>query len=262
MKAVRADKKLGQHWLNDSESLGFIVNYANLRAEDKVLEIGPGTGELTARLIKTVNHITALELDERLIEGLEVRFVKDKDRLDIIKGDIRTFDLTKLHKDYKLVANIPYYLSAYILRILFETNNRPSVAVLLVQKEVAERVGAKSGQASLLSVMTQIYYEVRMGEIIYPDKFTPPPKVDSQILILTRRPQPLLNIDKKRFLRILKAGFSERRKKLRSSLSGGLRLDKYVVEELCKKAGVDPNLRAQNLGLNDWYSLYLELEND
>jgi 16S rRNA (adenine1518-N6/adenine1519-N6)-dimethyltransferase len=180
--------------------------------------------------------------------------------LTVKQQDILSFDYTSLPADYKVVANIPYYLTSNLIRVLSETSNQPSVAVLLIQKEVAERVAAQPGAMSLLSVTAQFYWQTGVGPIIPAELFTPPPKVDSQILILERRPEPLFpDVDTTRFFRLVKAGFSERRKMLRSSLSGGMHISKPDAESLLKKAGIDPNLRAQALSLKDWHKLYLTL---
>ena len=157
------------------------------------------------------------------------------------------------------MANIPYYLTSHLLRILAETNNPPKQAAILVQKEVAERVCAKPGQMSLLSVSAQMYFKTSLGQVVRAELFIPPPKVDSQILILNRLETPLFgNLDPTLVFRIIKAGFSERRKKLRSSLSGGLNINKQQADDLLAKAKIRPDLRAQNLSLQDWLTLFRE----
>jgi 16S rRNA (adenine1518-N6/adenine1519-N6)-dimethyltransferase len=141
--------------------------------------------------------------------------------------------------------------------MLCETLHKPNVAVLLVQKEVAERVTARPGDMAALSVLAQFYYEALLGQVVPAKLFSPPPKVDSQILILHKRQEPLfVDVDYKQFFRIVKAGFGERRKKLRSSLSGGLGVSKPRAEAMLQKAGIDPNRRAQELSLDEWHKLY------
>jgi 16S rRNA (adenine1518-N6/adenine1519-N6)-dimethyltransferase len=155
------------------------------------------------------------------------------------------------------VANIPYYLTSNLIRIISETPNPPELAVLLVQKEVAERLAAQPGDMSLLSVSAQFYWQVELDRKVAAELFTPPPKVDSRVVILKQRPQPLFNnVDTKQFFRLVKAGFSQRRKTLLNSLSSGLRLPKESVQVKCQKAAIDPGRRPQTLGLKEWHRLY------
>jgi len=250
-----AKKSLGQHWLTDELSLEAMCDTAEVGPDDIVLEIGPGLGTLTALLVQRAKQVIAVEFDAKL--ATELRGRVRAENLDIVQQDILSFDFTSLPPDYKVVANIPYYLTSNLIRVLSETPNRPSVAVLLVQKEVAERVVAEPGDMSVLSVTAQYYWDVGLGYEVPAELFTPPPKVDSQILIL-QRPEALRfpDVDEKEFFRLVKAGYSERRKKLRSSLSGGLHMPKPDVESLLERARIDPNLRAQALSLDDWYRLY------
>ncbi|MEI6237662.1 MAG: 16S rRNA (adenine(1518)-N(6)/adenine(1519)-N(6))-dimethyltransferase RsmA [Candidatus Saccharibacteria bacterium] len=250
------NKQLGQHWLNDKNSLLAIVDSANVKTGDVVLEIGPGLGSLTQLLIDSGAVVWAIELDETLSSMLANRISDPNKKLKVIQQDILKFDFSQLPTNYKIVANIPYYLTSHLLRILSETINPPKKAVLLVQKEVAKRVCAIPGDMSLLSVSVQMYFEVNLGNIVPSNLFIPPPKVDSQILILSRLKDPLFgNQDPKDVFRIVRAGFSERRKKIRSSLSGGLHITKDQADELLSEAKIDVNFRAQNLNLSDWLVL-------
>jgi 16S rRNA (adenine1518-N6/adenine1519-N6)-dimethyltransferase len=173
------------------------------------------------------------------------------------EGDIRTYDFSSMPEPYKIVANIPYYLTANLLRILADTPHKPTVAALLVQKEVAERIAAKPGEMGLTSVIAQYYFEVRLGREVPAHLFTPPPKIDSQILILRTRPVPLFGeIDERLLFRIVRAGFAARRKTLLNSLGGGLRLEKVQIQELLKSASIEPSRRAQTLSLDEWFALY------
>jgi len=248
-------KALGQHWLTDEASLEAMCETAEAGAEDTVLEIGPGLGTLTELLVNQVKQVVAVEFDRQLASELPGRV--QAANLEVITQDILSFDFTGLPPDYKVVANIPYYLTSNLIRVLSETPNRPTVAVLLVQKEVAQRVAAAPGDMSVLSVTAQYYWDVGTGYDVPAELFTPPPKVDSQILILQRRDTELFpGTDTKTFFRLVKAGFSERRKKLRSSLSGGLHISKVEAEVLLTGAGIDSDLRAQALSLKDWHALY------
>lgn len=249
-------KSLGQHWLNDIPTLNQIVEYADLSKDDFVLEIGPGQGDLTALLLQKAKFVTSIEVDENLIPVLDQKF-SSLSNFNLVKKDILKFNFNKLPKNYKIVANIPYYLTSNLLRVLSESKNPPIMAVLLVQKEVAQRIAAKPGEMSLLSVATQMYFEVNTGVVVKAELFIPTPKVDSQIILLKRRQRPLFeNRDSQQLFRIIKAGFSERRKKLRSSLSGGLNISKERADQLLSKAGINGGLRAQNLSLEDWLKLY------
>lgn len=222
---------------------------------DFVLEIGPGLGTLTEVLLARGANVTAVEFDHDLAVDLPRR-VQHKN-LQVVGQDILSFDFTQLPPHYKVAANIPYYLTSNLLRVMCESSNPFSKAALLIQKEVAERVCAGPGDMSLLSVSVQFYCEASLGMFVPAELFTPPPKVDSQILLLSYRGQPLFaDVDTRQFFRLVKAGFSQRRKKLRSSLSAGLVISKQDAETLLVQAGLDPNLRAQNLSLDDWHSLY------
>lgn len=251
-------KELGQHWLHDEACLRAIVAAADLDADDTVLEIGPGLGTLTRHLVDTGANILALEYDDTLIEGLNTALAGSKN-LKVQQGDIRTFNFVDLPAGYKIVANIPYYLTSHLIRSISDTPNPPSQAVLLVQKEVAERMCSGPGSMSILAVTAQFYFETELGVEVPAGLFTPPPKVDSQVVILKHREQKLFDVDDKDFFRVVKAGFSEKRKTLRNSLAGGLRLEKAEVEKLLSSAGIRPSARAQELSLHDWYKLYVGL---
>jgi 16S rRNA (adenine1518-N6/adenine1519-N6)-dimethyltransferase len=255
MSTPTPKKSLGQHWLHDDASLDAMLEAAQVQADDTVLEIGPGLGTLTERLVQKARHVVAVEFDERLAQELPGRVKADN--LEVVRQDILRFDLTQLPTGYKVVANIPYYLTSNLVRVLSESSNQPQCAVLLVQKEVAERLAAAPGAMSLLSVTAQFYWQVSLARVVEAELFTPPPKVDSQIVILSRRAEPLFaGIEPKLLFRIVKAGFGERRKTLRNSLSGGLHLSKEQIENLLRSAGIDPGLRAQSLTLEQWYRLY------
>lgn len=253
-----ANKGLGQHWLTDSPTLEYICDFAGVSKDDTVLEIGPGVGTLTEVLAGRAGKVVAVEYDEKLALELAAKYANTN--VQIIPDDILQFDLTQLPQKYKVVANIPYYLTSNLLRVLCEAPNPPSGITLLVQKEVAERVAAKARDMSTLSVSVQFYCEVELGEVVQAYLFTPPPKVDSQVIKLEYRMAPLFkDVDTSKFFRIVKAGFSERRKKLRSSLSGGLQMSKNDIERWLEKAQIDANKRAQELTLQEWHKLYQTL---
>ena len=253
-------KSLGQHWLKDPEILADIAEAAELTCDDVVLEIGPGLGTLTSRLLARANSVTAVEFDTDLARKLPGQFPGKK--LTVVNQDILQFDLNQLPKNYKVVANVPYYITSKIVEKLMTAENKPSVAVLLVQKEVAERIAAEAGNMSILSVSVQIFAEAELDIEVPRQFFTPPPKVDSQVVVLRTRNNPLITPEDQRdFFRIVKAGFSAKRKKLRSSLSGGLGIDKSAAEELLKNAGISPDARAEDLAIEDWKRLLKKWRN-
>jgi 16S rRNA (adenine1518-N6/adenine1519-N6)-dimethyltransferase len=248
-------KSLGQHWLYDDTTLNAICDSAAVGADDTVLEVGPGLGTLTKKLVARAERVVAVEFDQALADKLPAAVQSDK--LETVYQDILSFDLTSLPVGYKVVANIPYYLTSNLIRVLCESPNHFSTAAILIQKEVAERVVASPGQMSLLSVSAQFYCDVSLGVLVPAKLFTPPPKVDSQVLVLQYRAEPLYaDVDIKAFFRLVKAGFSQKRKTLVNSLSGGLAMEKPQVREMLASAGIAENTRAQALSLDQWYALY------
>ncbi len=248
------NKSLGQHWLRDREVLADIADEAQLTPEDAVLEIGPGLGTLTSELLRQAGRVVAVEFDPALARKLPGQF-PGKD-LTVIHEDILQFDLSSLPAGYKVVANVPYYITSKIVQRLMTSANRPTMSVLLVQKEVAERLAATPGDMSILAISAQVYAEVRMGAVVPAELFTPPPKVDSAVVVLQTRPVSLIDgLDERVFFRVVKAGFSARRKKLRSSLSGGLGLAKSDIETLLAAAAISPDARAEDLSIADWRRL-------
>lgn len=252
-----AKKSLGQHWLRDEASLTAMVESAGVTSDDVVLEIGSGQGTLTAKLLECAKRVVAVEFDRTLAAQLPQRL--QASNLSVFEADILSYDLSALPSGYKVVANIPYYLTSNLLRLLCESPNPPAQMALLVQKEVAERVVAGPGQMSLLSVSVQLYYQASLGQVVPAKLFSPIPKVDSQILQLIRHRTPLFpDVDTRGFFRLVKAGFSNRRKTLVNSLSAGLRLTKDDAKRTLGQAGLQPNQRAQELSLDNWYQLYLQ----
>lgn len=248
------NKSLGQHWLKDRDVLAHIADCAELTPDDTVLEIGPGLGTLTSELLRRAKKVVAVEFDSELARKLPAQF-PGKD-LEVVQDDILSFDLSTLPKEYAVVANVPYYITSKIVQMLLTAENKPRIAVLLVQKEVAERLAAKPGQMSILAVSAQIFADVTLGDMVPAVFFTPPPKVDSQVVILRTRNEPFLtDVSEKDFFKVVKAGFSAKRKMLRSSLSGGLKLSKTETEELLARASINPNSRAEALSLDDWVRL-------
>lgn len=228
------NKSLGQHWLRDRDVLAHIADCADITPDDTVLEIGPGLGTLTSELLRRAKKAVAVEFDPDLARKLPGQFPGND--LEVIHQDILSFDLSVLPAGYKVVANVPYYITSKIVQLLMTAKNKPSIAVLLVQKEVAQRIAAEPGDMSILAVSAQVFADAHLGDVVPAELFTPPPKVDSQVVILKTRSENLFaSIDERRFFRLVKAGFSAKRKKLRSSLSGGLSISKAEAESLLQK---------------------------
>lgn len=231
-----------------------IADEADLSADDTVLEIGPGLGTLTSELLRQAGRVVAVEFDEELAGKLAGQFPGKQ--LSVVHDDILHYDLSQLPAGYKVVANVPYYITSKIVQLLTTASHKPARIVLLVQKEVAERLAATPGNMSILAVSAQVYAEVTLGIKVPRAYFTPPPRVDSQVVVLTIRPTPLIDRTEERaFFRVVKAGFSAKRKKLRSSIAAGLHLEKTEAEQLLQQAAIDPNARAEDLALADWLRL-------
>lgn len=252
------EKSLGQHWLNDSASLEAMCAAADVRDGDVVLEIGPGQGSLTERLLAHGAEVVAVEYDNDLIPALQKKFNNlPSSKFWVECADIRKYDLANMPDEYKIVANIPYYLTANLFRILNDTAHKPSTAALLVQREVAERIAAKPGQLSLIAILVQLEYEISLRKIVPAKLFRPPPKVDSQIIVLNKRLRSLwVGVERTGLLRLLKAGFANRRKTLQNSLSAGLHISKDQAAAMLKQSNISNRSRAQELSLDDWHRLY------
>ncbi len=245
---------LGQHWLHDREALREMCESANVSSDDTVLEIGPGLGTLTQQLAKRSKNVIAIEFDQELAEKLLSRITVTN--VNVIHQDFLQYNLFDLPTGYKVVANLPYYITSKIVRRLLTAINPPTIITILVQKEVAERMAASPGNLSILGVATQYYAETKLGSVVPAALFTPPPKVDSQIITLTRRKKLLYaGVPTELYFKVVKAGFSAKRKMLRSSLSGGLALSKIEVEDLLRGASIDPSMRAEVLSLDQWAEL-------
>ena len=245
---LKAKKSLGQNFLKDEAVLKRIIESANLSVDDVVIEIGPGEGAMTELLVGKCKKVIAIELDDRLIEVLHTKFVGNESShspageggVEIIHGDILKINLPKLIEEnelvesgYKVIANIPYYITAPIIRLLLETKYSPKEALLMVQKEVAERIVAKKGAMSILAISVQYYSEAKFLFTVFAQSFDPKPKVDSAIIRITRNMElGAQNAEEvKKFFRTVKAGFSAKRKTLINNLSSSLQLDKKEIEE-------------------------------
>ncbi len=254
---LRPSKSLGQNFLQDDYALQTIVDSAGITQDDDVLEIGPGLGNLTRYLALTAHKVTAVELDEKLFPVLE-SVVAPYHNVHLVHGDILRLDPAVLMKssDYLVVANIPYYITSAIFRHLLESDRHPRRLVLTVQKEVAERICAKPGKMSLLSLSVQVYGNPNIVAYISAEAFYPAPKVDSAVLCVEILPDPVIPLHLlDTFFVMLKAGFSQKRKTLRNSLAGGLGIAPAAAERMLGAAGIDPMRRAETLSLEEWLKL-------
>jgi 16S rRNA (adenine1518-N6/adenine1519-N6)-dimethyltransferase len=251
---IKPKKSLGQNFLVEPAALRKVIEAAGLKAEDQVLEIGAGLGSLTVLLAQSARSVVAVEIDHEIIPALQ-KALEKYPNVQIIQGDILKQDLgaLTLQDGYLVVANIPYYISSAILRHLLTAKKKPARMILTVQKEVAERVCATQGKHSLLSLSVQVFGNPKLTGIIPAGSFLPAPEVDSAVLEIELFPQPAIpEEDLDRFFAIAKAGFSQKRKTLRNSLSGGMRITTQQSEALLALAGLDPMLRAETLSLEAW----------
>lgn len=261
---LAAQKYLGQNFLINPDVLESIVQAAQLNNSDEVLEIGPGLGALTRALAQNVKRVVAIEKDTGMAKACR-GINSDLTNIKIIEGNALAlngdfFQQYFPSRPYKLVANIPYYLTSAIIRFFLESSHRPVMMVLMVQKEVAERIVATPPEANILSVAVQFYGH---PEIIIPvskQNFWPIPKVDSAVIRITPHKKLPTKVDEKKFFRIVKAGFGERRKQLHNSLAGGLHLDDTLTKKILAKAGITPDRRAQTLTIPEWLKLYQNIE--
>ena len=254
---LRAHKGLGQNFLQDPLALEQIISAAEIQPSDTVLEIGPGLGSLTRYLAVSAKEVVAVELDENLLPPLKA-VLSPYQNIRLIHGDILKLspkDLN-LENDYIVVANIPYYITSAVIRHLLESESKPRRIVLTVQKEVAQRICAEPGDMSLLALSVQIYGKPRIAAHIPANAFFPAPKVDSAVLIVDiyvspRIREELLNA----FFKLIKAGFSQKRKTLRNSLSSGLHISPTETANLLTQVNIDPQRRAETLSIKEWEKL-------
>ncbi|RPI94010.1 MAG: ribosomal RNA small subunit methyltransferase A [Chloroflexi bacterium] len=254
---LHAHKGLGQNFLQDPLALEMILAAAEIKATDTVLEIGPGLGSLTRYLAVAAKEVVAVELDEGLLPPLKA-ILAPYQNIRLMHGDILELSPQDLitERDYLVVANIPYYITSAVIRHLLENEPKPRRIVLTVQKEVAQRICAKPGDMSLLALSVQIYGKPRIAAHIPANAFFPPPKVDSAVLCVDIYPSPLLKAELlEPFFKLIKAGFSQKRKTLRNSLSSGLHISPTEAAGLLTRANIDPQRRAETLSIEEWERL-------
>lgn len=268
-----AQKSLGQNFLIDPEVLDAILHAANLSKNDFVVEVGPGFGVLTLPVAELAGRVLAIETDKKILQILKA-ISGGYTNIDILPANVLKLESRQLFEryrlwsrarnkatQYKLVSNLPYYITSSILKQFLETDFRPALMVVMVQKEVAERIVAKAGEMSILSVSVQFFGKPEIVRIVSKDSFWPRPEVDSAILKIVPHQELPHNISNiKLFFRIVKAGFGERRKQLHNSLGGGLDLDDKLVQETLRKNRISPKTRAQDLSIEQWIKLYQAFE--
>lgn len=270
-KFFRTKKRLGQNFLIDSEVIEDIIDYANISPDDTIIEIGPGVGFVTEQLVKHAKKVIVIELDEEAIKELQKL---ECDNLEIIHNDILKTDISSLcDEKVKIVANIPYYITAPIISHLLgeiddlTNKNRNSITdiVLMVQEEVARRMVATekspSKQYGLLTILAQFWTDCEIMRIVGRRSFYPAPKVTSAIVKLKVNEKPLLELsDYSHFRRVLKAGFSQRRKNIKNCLVNNC-FDKEIVQSTLKKLNIDENTRGESLSISKFGELSEELKN-
>ncbi len=251
---LRPKDYLGQNFLIDEDALDVIVDTADLKKTDEVLEVGPGLGFLTSRLSPVVKKVFAVEKDQRMMKILKSE-LRDLNNVEIINQDILRFHVGEhINGDYKIVANIPYYLTSKLIQTFLTTSKKPKVMVLMVQKEVAERIVAPAGELSILGISVQFFADVEIVSQVPKQNFYPQPEVDSAIIrIEPKNKYP--GVDEKLLFRIIKIAFSGKRKQIHNTLSSGLKITKEEATKLLEKAKIDPNTRPQDLKIEDWISL-------
>jgi 16S rRNA (adenine1518-N6/adenine1519-N6)-dimethyltransferase len=269
---IRARKGLGQHFLVDEEVLQIILNAAALTPADTVIEVGPGLGILTVELAKSAGWVIAIELDSKLTAVLR-KTLSPFDNVVVLNEDVlgtdprailqeKAPDFPETLRPYKLVANLPYYITSPILRHFLEASIKPERMIVMVQKEVAEAIVAAPGQRSVLSISVQFYGRSRIVSYVSASSFFPPPEVDSAILEIDVYPRPPVDVDEKGFFKLVRAGFSAPRKQVVNSLAQGLLLPRDEVLVLLEKAGIAPQRRAETFTLEEWAQLWRVLDGE
>jgi 16S rRNA (adenine1518-N6/adenine1519-N6)-dimethyltransferase len=287
--------KLGQNFLVNKKIVDRIIKEADLKSDDLVLEIGPGKGIMTEELAKRAGKVMAVEIDKSLADLLRSK-LRNRKNVEILDGDVLKFDLTSHQSsvisenakkttmtddrlpmtDYKVIANLPYYITSPIIRKFLEADFPPSEMILMVQKEVAERICAvpseiptfsrgakrisrgKPGKMSILAVSVQYYAQPEILFYVEKGNFDPVPEVDSAVIKIVISHQSSVNRNKdfdKEFFRVVRAGFCAKRKMLANNLANSFHLEKKEVEEKLKSAGIKITTRAQELGVKDWKEL-------
>lgn len=258
--SIHPTRQAGQNFLIESQIAQTMADAAVVKESDTVLEIGPGLGALTVVLAKRAKQLVAVEKDPRIFKAL-FKILEPYKNIKLILGDVLKISLFPLLKNgkekghFKLVANLPYSITSAVLRKFTETEPKPELMTVMIQKEVAERVCAKIGEMSLLSVAIQFYAKPEIVKIISREAFWPKPEIESAVIKLKVHKVMRTDVDIKRFFQIIRIGFSSRRKQLQNNLAAGLRLPNSGIQQTLQEAGFNPKIRAQDLSVEDWVKL-------
>lgn len=258
---IHPRKEQSQNFLIDSEAVHSSVAAAELSADDIILEIGPGFGVLTTQLLQNAKTVIAVEQDRSLFPALKA-LQTQYPNLQLVNEDIRSFNLTEAgleHLNYKVISNLPYNIASWALRNFLEHEPAPSHLVVMVQQEVAERVTAAPGQMSVLSAAVQCFADASIVRFVDRTSFFPEPSVDSAILKIIRKPEPILK-DTTGLLRLIKIGFSAKRKQLHKNLHAGIGLGSSEVKHILEQVGVRTDVRAQELSIEQWRDLFVNIQ--
>jgi 16S rRNA (adenine1518-N6/adenine1519-N6)-dimethyltransferase len=260
---LKPDKSLGQNFLIDPHYLNLVADYGASNNQDTVLEIGAGIGNLTRLLGSRFREVVAVEIDANLIPILR-ETTREFSNIQVVQGDILEFEISKLitSPPFQVIANIPYYITSKIIRYLMTGSTKPQNMILTIQKEVAERICSLSGKHSLLSLSVQVFGRPSIESKIPAGAFYPVPKVESAIVKIDMFSSPLIPAEYlESFFKIARAGFSQKRKNLRNSLSSGTGMDKKSCEQLLNNTGINFQRRAETLSIEEWKNVTLEYQN-
>lgn len=265
---IKPARSKGQNFLVNENIYNDIVRAAEINADDTVLEIGPGLGFLTLKMAKIAKRVIAVELDNKLADylqtGIDANGIKN---VEIVNEDILRFNLNNYlapEENYQIVANLPYNITSIFLRLFLSSPRPPKSFVLMLQKEVAERIVATPPEMSLLALSVQYYAEAKIIREVKAGNFWPEPKVDSAVIKITVKERPKMSekeqlLKDKLFFRLAKMGFSAKRKMLKNNLAGGLKIEQKIINEILIKKKFNPQLRAEDLSLEDWQKLFAAL---
>ncbi|MFZ2310183.1 MAG: 16S rRNA (adenine(1518)-N(6)/adenine(1519)-N(6))-dimethyltransferase RsmA [Patescibacteria group bacterium] len=257
---IKPSRSKGQNFLINEKIYDEIVSAAGVNSKDTILEVGPGLGFLTAKLAKLAKKVIAVELDDKLASFLQIGLdSQDVENVEIVNQDILKFNPEVLEPNYKVVANLPYNITSIFLRTFLNHNNRPQSLVLMLQKEVAERLAAKPGDMSMLALSVQFFGDVEIIREVKAGNFWPEPKVDSAVVRLILKDENhggITRSNEKAFFRMAKIGFSAKRKMLKNNLAAGLRIENSEAEKIITSVGLDARTRAEDLSVEQWQKLF------
>jgi len=278
---INAKKSLGQNFLKSKVALTKMIEAGEVNNTDVILEVGPGKGVLTEKLLGIAKKVIAVEKDDRLIEFLQEKFAGEikNNKLELVHGDILDFNLSGHQNDtlplanerenkYKIIANIPYYITGQFLRKFLETENQPAKIVVMVQKEIADRIVARDNKENLLSLSVKVFGQPKKIMKVDKENFSPAPKVDSAILLINNISKNFFlesKMGEERFFEIIHAGFAHKRKMLIGNLKQWLKKDTSTnervinLEEIFTKIKIPTQARSEDLTLTDWTNLLIEL---